>query len=424
MLSAAALAVSCSGEDPSTGSSTAPITPIGGGAAGAGATTAGGNAAGGTTSGSLAGGTTSGTAVPTLGGGMTAGTPGATAGGTAAGTMTVVEGPCEKKVRTAGKTVPDFMIVLDRSASMRTTVDPNLRCNDPLAFLNLACLGVDCTNPAQMTSTICGGTMAPPGGVDRWAPAVSAIKSLTAMFETKVSFGLTTFPGQGGNGPDANCIAGTLRVPVGLKTAAQIASTLDMTQPAGYTPTSSTLQAVLQHIMGKKTSPDAEVPPQFVLLVTDGEPNCVGQGLENDQQAHQATLAAIDALAKAGVKTFVIGYDAALNMRLADQLTQYAMRGGTNNFFAVTDGPSLVSKFAEITSVVAECTYTLDKAPADKKYVRVELDKEPLKVDDPNGWSIADKTVTIGGTACSKLRDGSKTHTLAVTVECVPVEIN
>jgi hypothetical protein len=106
------------------------------------------------------------------------------------------------------------------------------------------------------------------------------------------------------------------------------------------------------------------------------------------------------------------------------KLTEYAQHGGTNNFFAVQDGPSLVSKFSEITSVVAECTYTLDKAPVDKKYVRVELDKVSLKPDDPNGWSISDKIVTINGEACTKLRDGSKTHTLAVTVECVVPEIN
>jgi hypothetical protein len=274
-----------------------------------------------------------------------------------------------------------------------------------------------------MGTTACGGTMMTPG-VDRWAPAVMAIKSLTMMFQDKVSFGLTTFPGPMTMGQDGNCVTGTLRVPVGVNKAGMIASALDATQPGGYTPTAQTLQAVLQLTMQKKASPDAEVPPQFVLLVTDGSPNCVGQSLDNDTQAHQATIQAIDALAKEGVKTFVIGYDASVDARLATQLTEYAQRGGTNNFFAVQDAASLVMKFTEITNVIAECTYTLDKDPLDKMYVRVELDKESLKVDDPNGWSISGKTVTLGGSACAKLRDGSKTHTLAVTVECVPVVIN
>jgi von Willebrand factor type A domain len=390
----------------------------------AGGVAAGGTTAGGTTSGT-AGGTTAGTGFASTLGGITAGTSvgGTVSGGgtTSGGTMTVVEAPCEKKVRTAGKTVPDFMIVLDRSGSMRP---PTIDCRMPdIVSAFTICLAVDCNDPAQQMGPACGGSMV----VDRWAPAVMAIKSLTQMFQGKVSFGLTTFPGQGAStqaGQQNGCTPGTLRVPVGLNTAGPIASALDMTQPDGFTPTASTLEAVLQQIQQKKTSPDAEVPPQFILLVTDGAPNCIGGNSGMDAQAHQATVKAVDALAKAGVKTFVIGYDASVDPNLAKQLTEYAQHGGTNNFFAVQDGPSLVAKFGEITSVVAECTYALDKAPADKMYVRVELDKMSLPVDSPDGWSINDKTVTVQGAACAKLRDGSKTHTLAVTVECVPVVIN
>jgi hypothetical protein len=139
-----------------------------------------------------------------------------------------------------------------------------------------------------------------------------------------------------------------------------------------------------------------------------------------NEQAHQLTIAAIDALAKANVKTYVIGYDASVDAMLAMQLTQYAQHGGTNNFYAVQDGPSLVAKFAEITGVVAECSYLLDKKPDDKNFVLVELDGKKLNLGDPNGWSIDDRNVTIEGEACATLRDGARPHTLAVTVECVP----
>jgi hypothetical protein len=199
---------------------------------------------------------------------------------------------------------------------------------------------------------------------------------------------------------------------------------LDATQPGGYTPTSTTLQVVLQQIQAKKADPDSQIPPQFVLLVTDGAPNCVGQNPNNDQQAHQATVAAIDALAKAGVKTYVIGYDASVDPTLAKQLTEYAQHGGTNNFYAVQDGPSLVSQFAAITGVVAECSYMLDMKPADPKYVLVELDGQKLNLGEADGWVINDKNVTIQGASCNTLRDGSRPHTLAVTVECVPQVLN
>ena len=131
-------------------------------------------------------------------------------------------------------------------------------------------------------------------------------------------------------------------------------------------------------------------------------------------------LAAIDKLAKAGVKTYVIGYDASVDPMLAMQLTEYAQHGGTNNFFAVQDGPSLVAQFAAITGVVAECSSQLDKKPDDANFVLVELDGKKLNLGEPNGWSINDRNVTIEGEACTTLRDGSRKHTLAVTVECVP----
>jgi hypothetical protein len=50
----------------------------------------------------------------------------------------------------------------------------------------------------------------------------------------------------------------------------------------------------------------------------------------------------------------------------------------------------------------------------------VELDGKKLELDDPNGWTIMDKNVTIQGEACTTLRDGARPHTLSVTVECVP----
>src|SRR5262249_40155684 len=152
-------------------------------------------------------------------------------------------------------------------------------------------------------------------------------------------------------GRNDSCATGMQRVPVSTKSAGAIASALDMTQPGGNTPTGPTLEAVRAQIMAKQSSPDDVLPPQYVLLGTDGQPTCPN----NNQQAHQATITAIDNLAKAGVKTYVIGYDASVNAALAQQLTEYAQHGGTGNFYAVQDGPSLVSKFTEITSVVAEC---------------------------------------------------------------------
>jgi hypothetical protein len=422
LIAAVALWASCADEPHSGGTA-----PLGGGAGaiagagspgGAGTPGGAGSPAGtGGTQGGIAG--ASDAAVPS--GSLSGGTPSSpgTAGGSPAGgsiTSVTVDNskPCERVVRTAGKTIPDFMIVLDRSQSMK----PDCASGDLFASFDCRRLMVNCNQAPNMGTTICGGTM--PSPYDRWGPAVDALKSLTKMFETKVNFGLTIFPGPTADmGGQAVCATGTQRVPVGLNTATAIAGQLDMTKPAGYTPTGPTLDEVLKQIQAKKTSPDEQLPPQFVLLVTDGAPTCPGMGMQN-AQAHQATIVAIDALAKAGVKTYVIGYDASVDAMLAMQLTEYAQHGGTNNFYAVQDGPSLVAKFSEITGAVVECSYLLDKKPDDKNYVLVELDGKKLNLGDPNGWSIDDRNVTIEGEACTTLRDGSRMHTLAVTVECRP----
>jgi hypothetical protein len=327
--------------------------------------------------------------------------------------------PCEKVVRTAAKTIPDFMIVLDRSQSMK----PDCTSDDIFASFECGRQNVRCDQAPHMGTTICGGTVL--STLDRWTPAVGAVKSLTQMFEARVNFGLTVFPGpqQGGRQADA-CATGTLRVPLGLKTATAIATELDMTMPTGRTPTGPTLEVVVQQVEAKKGALDMDLQPQYVLLVTDGAPTCPGMNTMNNPEAHQATITAIDKLAKLGVKTYVIGYDASVDPMLAMQLTEYAQHGGTNNFFAVQDGPSLVAQFAAITTVAVECTYTLDKAPADAKYVLVELDGKKLDLNTPDGWTINDRNVTIEGGSCAALRDSTTNHTLSVTVECKPVVLD
>jgi Mg-chelatase subunit ChlD len=416
LVTTAALSLSCGSDDPGTTAGIDPLTgqpgTPGGSAAGVGGTAGG---PGGTASGT-AGGTTGGT-------GHTSGTAGGVQAGGAISSVIVEQMPCEKKVRQAGKTIPDFMIVLDRSGSMQPQAGIDCSKTDLGSLITCGILGIDCNDPALKGTTQCGGTSA---AADRWTPAVAAVKSLTKMFEAKVNFGLTTFPGDGGGGRNDNgCATGAQRVPVGLMSAAAIATALDATKPEGNTPTGPTLDAVLKQIQSKKTSPDDVVPPQYVLLVTDGQPTCpMGGNGGNNPAAHQATIAAIDALSKAGVKTFVIGYDASVNAQLAKQLTEYAQHGGTNNFYAVQDGPSLVSQFTSITSVVAECSYQLDKKPDDPKYVLVELDGQKLNLDTPDGWIIDGSNVTIQGNACTTLRDGNRMHTLAVTVECAPIPLN
>ncbi|XYI02252.1 hypothetical protein ACMHYB_21730 [Sorangium sp. So ce1128] len=77
----------------------------------------------------------------------------------------------------------------------------------------------------------------------------------------------------------------------------------------------------------------------------------------------------------------------------------------------------IVAEFDKITGEVVSCSYTLDEEPKDPQYVEVTLDGEPLYLDQPDGWSISGKTVTVRGNACQKLQDGGD-HALALRVLC------
>ncbi|HEY6877263.1 MAG TPA: vWA domain-containing protein, partial [Polyangiales bacterium] len=214
---------------------------------------------------------------------------------------------CGRSAFNTGSVVPDMLIVLDRSGSMKPGLGlpPGASCKDNvLLAIPCAIAGIDCNDPKDAMTVYCGGMG---DAVDRWTPSVNAVKSLTSQFDKDVSFGLVTFPSKASN----SCGPGDFQVDMALNTSGDIAKVLDNTQPGGNTPTGETLKAALELFESTSASADTVAPARYVLLVTDGQPTCPsGRGGPQDKQY---TLDQIDALAKFGVKTFVVGYDAQLD---------------------------------------------------------------------------------------------------------------
>lgn len=335
----------------------------------------------------------------------------------------------QQNVRTEA-VVPDMLIVLDRSGSMKPDArTANLRCDnleqlDPFTqvtrFAECLGAGIDCNTDRDRNTVNCGGTEV--RSIDRWTPSVAAIKKLTSEFDSDLSFGLLPFPGEGGGrGNNGSCTPGSLQVPIRLGQAAAIAAELDGTEPGGGTPTGQALQTALEEFR-KLDASDVAKPARYVLLVTDGQPTCPsgeGGGRQGALAADkQLTLDALDALRDEGVTTFVIGYDAALDPGLAESLTEFAQHGGTDRYYAVQDEASLSEAFTAISSVVIRCDVELQSSFVSSDYVNVALDGDALMLDDPNGWRLEDKTVIVQGAACDKLQEG-KGHRVDITIECV-----
>jgi hypothetical protein len=318
-------------------------------------------------------------------------------------------GTCEVVQLVAQPVIPEMMIVLDRSGSMKEK---------------------------------------------RWTPSVSAVRRITNDLQAKIHFGLALFPDPSSlaamgavNGlsqcfsaadpqmcidmlnkqiDDSACAPGKIVVPIGVNNAAMIGKVLDMTQPSGGTPTSDTLARLVNEYANAPAGPDDKTSAKYVLLVTDGAPTCpAGMGQDTTQPDIDASNAAIEALLAKGVKTYVIGYNTtgAGNEMLASVLDGLAQRGGTGDKMhrPVEDEASLSTEFMRITASIASCRFELSAPPQRADYVLVRIDGKQVNLNDPDGFQlIGDRSVELQGAACATFREGQ--HLLDAQVQCKVVQ--
>jgi von Willebrand factor type A domain len=301
---------------------------------------------------------------------------------------------CGKHSVKSDRAIPDMLIVLDRSASM-----------------------------------------APSGNdrrTDRWRGSATAVSQLVTSYGTGVNFGLMTFPGGGQQGggrggfSQASCTPGEVDVEVGPDNGAAINQAISRMGPGGYTPTAATLDAALA-VIGAPTTADQDLSTvKYVLLVTDGDPNCspgfqpgMGMGGSNeDPVARMESIAAIEKLTDAGIKTYVVGYETA-GTNFAAQLDLMAAAGGTGEDMhrSVESAADLAATFEELASNATTCSYRLVEK-VDVSFVSVTVGGKARKYETDWRLESDERTVTLVGTACEDARKGG---VFTVDVVCEPV---
>jgi hypothetical protein len=222
----------------------------------------------------------------------------------------------------------------------------------------------------------------------------------------------------------------------------EFANTLWRVEPVwsgGGTPTAATLTALLPVV-------SALAGQTFVVLATDGEPNCNAAArctsadcslnlrhysvdgiacdaifnccdpdLVRDGQLScvdgPPTVAAADALARAGIKTYVIGLPG--SEYCANLLDELAVAGGTASaasprYLPVTSVDQLSAAVKNIGITLAiSCDITLTQTPPDWNLVNVYFDQTVVLFDQSNGWAFeGDNLVHIRGAACDRLMSG------------------
>ncbi|MCA9581838.1 MAG: VWA domain-containing protein [Myxococcales bacterium] len=288
---------------------------------------------------------------------------------------------CEQKVVNAERGIPNVLVVLDRSGSMADGA---------------------------------------------WEPSVQAVKNVASAKQAEIAFGLMHF--SGGN-DRSSCSPGSMDVMPALDMSNNIALALDDLRPNGGTPTASSLAAAKEQLAGLEGQ-------SYVLLITDGAPNCAevrpancvctnggGYCATSSCLDEDGSVAAVTALAEVGIPTFVIGYD---TKDWTDTLNAMAKAGnsGIETYIPVDDGPSLEATLSDLSGSVISCNFELDKTPTDASLVHVNLNGQAIEhVDDSAtgaGWELVGNRVEIRGSLCDEIKT-TENPEIEILVECAAI---
>jgi hypothetical protein len=228
---------------------------------------------------------------------------------------------------------PDILIVQDRSGSMND--DPN-------------------DNPCN------GGC----GLNSKWAVTTTAITNVVGATDGSVNWGIKFFPNN--NACDASAAPA---VGIAPSNAAAVVDSIDRTQPGGTTPTRDAITYGTTYLQSL-----TDTNPKFLLLATDGLPNCpagcapmstasAACTLTDNPNEDLAAEAAVAAAATQGIKTFVIGIGIGAVATEENTLNQLAINGGeaqtgtATSYYPATDEAALEAALTSIVSKIAGCPH-------------------------------------------------------------------
>jgi hypothetical protein len=206
--------------------------------------------------------------------------------------------------------------------------------------------------------------------------------------------------------------------------AAAVTGRITSTTTSGSTPTRLAIEAAANYMGGLTARPN----PKFIMLATDGLPNCApGQANQDPDQA--GAVAAVTTAAGAGFPTFVIGI-ATTSDPMSDQtLSMMATAGGypragSPSYYSVSSTAELVTALNAIISIAGSCTYPVPPPPnnmATRSQIDVLVNGTKIPMSDTDGWSYTNAAMTsiiINGPLCDQIMNGSVTD-VKVLFRCV-----
>jgi hypothetical protein len=341
------------------------------------------------------------------GGGASSGTPlgtgasngtGLVGGGAAQNGHGAVTGMnCASVNRPLAKLPPDILIVLDASGSMNNDI-----------------MDMSCGNNG------CGAT-------SKWAQMTPAINMVVGATDTTVNWGLKFFADT-----DAMCgVGNNVAVPVGTGQAGAIANAIMGRTAAsgGVTNGSRTPTRLAVNAGSAYMSNLNDMNPRFILLATDGLPNCA-PGAASDADDSAGAVMAVMSAAGMGVPTFVVGI--ATGGGMADTtLSNMAIAGGyprsgSPSYYSVSSTSEFVSVLQTLVGVAGTCTFAVPDPPngdTDRAHIGVVIDGKELPQDTnhANGWDYTSAGMTavqVYGSQCDAIMNGNAKN-VEIVFKCI-----
>ncbi len=294
-------------------------------------------------------------------------------------------------------------LVLDAGGSDSSTYDPDAACQEigsegqpvPAALLLLLDYSWSmCLAPNVLSSITCAADPAK----SRWGVLATALEGAIPLLPTDAYTALAYYPSDLVTG---SCVTpASPQVPIALNDGAHqgalvgaLPPVLGDNSPVLQTPTAGALAGAYAYL---KSASGTSIPAEaarFVVLVTDGNPNCGGS-------AATVTAAVTQAFGE-GTRTFVVGIPGASSFNVG--MSQAAAAGGTGKAGCQPGGPnychfdltkaadpaalaaSLADALATIKGQAASCDYQIPDDPSgtfDRNRVNVRYTHGDGTVDD------------------------------------------
>lgn len=285
----------------------------------------------------------------------------------------------------------------------------------------------------------------PPIGPDRWTLLRDALRgALTAEVDQRVEVGAKFFPrplrpDEAATIEEVCSSAPGLDLRPATRNVGRLLRIFDTTEPGGGTPTATALWDVRDFFRT-----DLVELPRFVLLATDGGPNCSAEPSPPPPAClctgpdasfcdprsspiagyncidQRRTLDVISELYDdLGVPVFVVGIDDPSRPDLSAVLDRMAVAGGRplpvgseRRYYSVRRVDDLRAALGEITDAIARCVYTIRPAPTADAEVEIRVDGVPVPRDptQTEGWDyLVPNRSQIGlfGAACEATSGGA-----------------